>query len=143
MTKDKTPPPPTTPDAPVEKAKVSKNGKRILIVEDEKPLAHALALKMGHDGFETQMALNGAEGLKQALDGKYDLILLDLIMPEIDGFAILQEMQSKKIKTPVLILSNLGQGEDRERAEKMGAVGYFVKANTPISDILKKVKEMV
>ncbi|MSR86748.1 response regulator [Candidatus Peribacteria bacterium] len=118
-------------------------GKRVLIIEDERPLAHALALKMGHEGYETQMALNGAEGLKEVGTGKYDIILLDLIMPEIDGFTILQEMQAKHVKTPVIILSNLGQGEDRERAKKLGAVEYFVKANTPIAEILKKVKEML
>ncbi len=118
-------------------------GKKILIVEDEKPLAHALALKMGHEGFVTQVADTGAEGLKEALTGTYDMILLDLIMPEVDGFTILQELQTKKVKTPVIVLSNLGQDEDREKAKKIGAVDYFVKANTPIADILKKVKEMI
>ena len=118
-------------------------GKRILIVEDEKALSHALALKMGHEGFTTQIADSGFEGMKQALGGTFDIILLDLIMPEVDGFAILQELQAKKVKTPVIVLSNLGQDEDREKAKKLGAADYFVKANTPIADILKKVKNMI
>lgn len=118
-------------------------GKKILIVEDEKPLAHALALKMEHEGFTTHIAQNGAEGMHEALDEKYAIVLLDLIMPEVDGFAILQTMQEKGIKTPVIVLSNLGQTEDKERAKKLGAREYFVKANTPIAEILKKVKEVI
>lgn len=112
----------------------------ILIVEDEKPLAHALELKLGHEGFTPTVALSGKEGLKEASTGKFDLILLDLIMPEVDGFAILQELQAKKIKTPVIVLSNLGQEEDREKAKGFGVIDYFVKANTPIADIVKRVK---
>ena len=112
----------------------------ILIVEDEKPLAHALELKLGHEGYAPTVALSGREGLKEALTGKYELILLDLIMPEVDGFAILQEIQAKKLKTPVIVLSNLGQEEDREKAKGFGVIDYFVKANTPISDIVKRVK---
>ncbi len=131
------------PAAPEDKSVKATAGKKILIVEDEKPLAHALALKMGHEGYVTQICNNGAEGLKEALTGGYDIILLDIIMPEVDGFTILQELQTKKTKTPVIVLSNLGQDEDRERAKKLGAVDYFVKANTPIADILKKVKEMI
>ncbi len=148
MTKDKNPPPveqETKPKSGGKPASASgaTGGKKILIVEDEKPLAHALALKMGHEGFETMIAPNGAEGMKEVLTGKYDIVLLDLIMPEVDGFAILQEMQAKKVTTPVIVLSNLGQDEDRERAKKLGAADYFVKANTPIAEILKKVKEIL
>ncbi len=137
MPKDKNPPVTAPESAP------KANGKRVLIVEDEKPLAHALALKMGHEGYAVTVAGNGAEGLKEVTTGAYDIVLLDLIMPEVDGFTILQEMQTKGIKIPVLVLSNLGQDEDRERAKKLGAKDYFVKANTPIAEILKKVKEII
>ena len=137
------------PSEPATEAKVIpapasvSTGKKILIVEDEKPLAHALALKLGHEGYVTQIAGDGAEGLREALVGTHNLILLDLIMPEVDGFTILQEMQQKGVKTPVIVLSNLGQDEDKERAKKLGAIEYFVKANTPIAEILKKVKEVL
>lgn len=119
------------------------NGKAILIVEDEKPLAHALELKVGHEGYQTTVALTGAEGLKEALSGKHDLILLDLIMPEMDGFTLLQQLKDKHVKTKVIILSNLGQDEDRKRAADLGAVDYLVKANTPISEILSKIKSVL
>ncbi|MBI1812810.1 response regulator [Candidatus Peregrinibacteria bacterium] len=113
--------------------------KRVLIVEDERPLAHALELKVGHEGYETHVCLTGADGLKEALTGSYDCILLDLIMPEMDGFSLLQEIVARKVKTPVIVLSNLGQEEDKAKAKSFGVVDYFVKANTPIVDIVKRV----
>lgn len=131
---------PATAPAP---AASSSGKKKILIVEDEKPLAHALELKVGHEGYETHVALTGADGLKEALTGSYDCILLDLIMPELDGFSLLQEMQAKKMKTPVIVLSNLGQEEDKEKAKSLGVIEYFVKANTPILDIVKRVKAAI
>lgn len=117
--------------------------KRVLIVEDEKPLAHALELKMTHEGCEVHVALTGADGLKEATSGAYDLILLDLIMPELDGFAVLQALKEKSSKTPVMVLSNLGQDEDKQKALDLGAKEYFVKANTPIMDIVQKAKSFL
>ena len=114
--------------------------KRILIVEDERPLAHALELKLGHEGFETLVCLSGAEGLDKARNDSFDCILLDLIMPEVDGFSFLQEYRKKNEKTPVIILSNLGQEEDKAKAKTLGATDYFVKANTPILQIVERVK---
>jgi DNA-binding response OmpR family regulator len=116
---------------------------KVLIIEDERPLAHALELKMSHEGFETTVAGTGSEGLKQALSGAYDLILLDLILPEVDGFTILQEMKDKKTKAVVIVLSNLGQDEDRKKAEELGAKNYLVKSNAPLADIVKAVKAIL
>lgn len=117
--------------------------KRILIVEDERPLAHALQLKLAREGYDTSVSLTGLEGQKEAVTEAYDLILLDLIMPELDGFSVLQELQEKKVKTPVIVLSNLGQQEDKAKAMQLGAKEYFVKANTPIADIVKKIKTLL
>lgn len=105
--------------------------KRILIVEDEKPLAHALELKMNHEGYATTVASTGALGLQEAASGKYDVILLDLILPEVDGFTILEEMKKRGAKTVVIILSNLGQDEDRKKAQEYGVRAYLVKSNIP------------
>lgn len=118
------------------------NAKRILIVEDERPLAHALELKFNHEGFDTHICLDGEEALKEATEGKYDVILLDLIMPRMDGFTFLQEMKNHGVKTPTVILSNLGQDEDKARAQALGAVGYYVKSNTPIMEIIKQVQSL-
>lgn len=118
-------------------------GKHILIVEDERPLAHALELKFRHEGFETRIAMDGEGALKEATSGGYDVILLDLIMPRMDGFTFMQEMKNKNIHTPTIILSNLGQDEDKARAKELGAVAYYVKSNTPIMEIVKQVQSIV
>ena len=105
----------------------SSGKKKILIVEDEKPLAHALELKMTHEGYETTVASTGKAGLEEASTGKYDLILLDLILPEIDGFAILEALKDKKLKPVIVVLSNLGQDEDRKRSVAAGFNHHLVK----------------
>ena len=115
----------------------------VLIVEDEKTLAHALELKVGHSGFVTHVVSTGDEGLREALTGQYSVILLDLMLPGADGFAILQALREKSISTPVIVLTNLGQDKDRERAKSLGAKEYFVKADTPIAMILAKMKEVM
>lgn len=122
------------------KAAAPKKAKKILIIEDERPLAHALELKMSHEGYETKVAATGEEGLKEAATGKYDLILLDLILPGMDGFTILKELKNKKTKTVVLVLSNLGQDEDKKRAMEYGVKEYLVKSNVPLADIVKVVR---
>jgi DNA-binding response OmpR family regulator len=121
----------------------SSGKKKILIVEDEKPLAHALELKMTHEGYETTVASTGREGLELASTGDYDLILLDLILPEVDGFAILEGLKAKKAKPVVVVLSNLGQDEDRKKAEEFGVKNYLVKSNVPLADIVKVVKSSI
>lgn len=118
----------------------SSGKKRILIVEDERPLAHALELKMNHEGYETHVASTGQEGLTEAQSGNYDLILLDLILPGMDGFTILEALKNAGKKPVVIVLSNLGQDEDRKKAADFGAKDYLVKSNVPLSDIVKIVK---
>lgn len=117
--------------------------KCILIIEDERPLAHALELKLGSVGYDTKVVLTGSEGLKEGQNGCYDLILLDLILPEADGFSLLRFLQERNVHTPVIVLSNLGQEEDRRRAEEYGVAGYYVKSNTPLSELVRKVQSLL
>lgn len=124
----------------LKKPTVPSNGKNILIVEDERPLAHALELKFTHEGFQTKTCTDGAEGLKEAMAGTYHVVLLDLIMPQLDGFAFMEQLRAKGVNTPVIVLSNLGQDEDKQKAKELGALDYFVKSNTPITDIVKRVQ---
>ena len=112
-------------------------GKKVLIVEDERPLSHALELKFTHEGYEVVIATDGAEALKIANTTKFAVILLDLIMPNMDGFTFMEQLKNK---SPIIVLSNLGQDEDKARAKELGAIGYFVKSNTPITEIIKTVK---
>jgi DNA-binding response OmpR family regulator len=125
---------------PAAAAQVAGPKKSILIVEDERPLAHALELKLGHSGYETHTARTGVEGLKEAKTDKYDLILLDLILPELDGFALLEELHKAKKTTPIVILSNLGQEEDKKRVEKYNIAKYCVKSNMPLAAIVNTIK---
>ena len=114
--------------------------KRILIIEDEKPMAHALELKLTHVGFEAHTAPNGEEGLALLEKENFDLVLLDLVMPKLDGFAVLAEIKKKGIKTPVMVQTNLSQENDEKRAKELGAKGFFIKSNTPIAEIVEQIK---
>jgi len=117
--------------------------KRVLIIEDERPLAHALELKLNHDGYQTTVASTGTDGLQQALSGNYDLILLDLILPELDGFEVLRQLREQGGAMPVIILSNLGQEEDRQRVAAYNVAQYCVKSNMPLSAIVGAVKSLI
>ncbi len=113
--------------------------KKILIVEDEKSIANALKLKLENSGYESDIALNGREALEMLEGNGYSLVLLDLVMPVMDGFGVLEEMKKKGITTPVLISTNLSQEEDEKRAKELGAKDFFVKSDTPITEVINQV----
>ncbi len=115
--------------------------KRVLIVEDEKPLSHALQLKLQSVGFETQVANDGQEGLNFVLTGKFDVMLLDVMMPGLDGFQVLEKMQEMPKKPVVFVLSNLSQPVDEEHIKQLGAKKYFIKADTPLATIVEEIQK--
>lgn len=116
--------------------------KKILIGEDDQFLANAYRIKFEKANLEVKICADGEEVLETVKTFVPDLILLDLMMPKMDGFTTLERLKSdestKNIK--VIVASNLGQSEDVERAKKLGAEGYVVKSNMSISDILKLVE---
>lgn len=114
--------------------------KNVLIVEDERPLAHALDLKLQREGFKTMVASNGQEALDLIEKGNFDVVLLDMMMPVMDGFQVLQELQKKPKRPIVFVLSNLSQREDESRVLQSGAKKYFIKSDTPLSVIVEEVK---
>lgn len=114
--------------------------KKVLIIEDERPLAHALQLKLGHEGFNVTAATNGREGLEAVKNQQFDVVLLDIIMPELDGFQVLEQMQHMDKPPVVFVLSNLSQHEDEERALALGARKFFIKSDTPLTTIVNEVK---
>jgi len=130
----------TQADMPVGSSPARK--KLVLIVEDELPLAHTLETKFRHAGFETRIAGDGEGALQELSRGGCDVVLLDLIMPRMDGFMVLQEMQKRGLKTPTIVLSNLEQEEDKVRAKELGAVKYFTKAKTSIAEIVTEVNAL-
>lgn len=116
--------------------------KKILVIEDEKALVEVLRDEFTLHNFDVVVAYNGEDAMKQMRAELPDFILLDLLLPRKDGFEILQEKQKDKTirDIPVLVLSNLGQGDDVERAITLGAVDYFIKTQHPINEIVKKVQ---
>ncbi len=118
---------------------------KILIVEDDKFLANAHRVKLAKAGFETVIAYDGAAAIDALKTFTPDLILLDLIIPVKDGFAVLTEIkQNEKFKsTPVIVTSNLSQKEDVDRAMQLGAVDYMVKSNIDLNDLIKKIGKYI
>jgi len=116
--------------------------KTILIIEDDKFLRELIAQKLLKEEFEISEAVDGEEGVKKVQKEKPDLILLDLILPGIDGFEVLAKIKEEPslAQIPVIILSNLGQKEDVERGLKLGAVDYLIKAHFTPGEIIEKVK---
>lgn len=117
------------------------NQKRVLIVEDEKPLAHALSLKLEHEGFLVTIAQNGQECLDQLTKNQFDIVLLDLMMPVLDGFQVLEQLKAKGAMPYIIVLSNLSQHEDEERVLALGARKYYIKSDTPLSVLVEEVKK--
>lgn len=115
---------------------------KILIIEDDKFLRELIARKLKNEQYEVIEAVDGEEGVKKAKETKPNLILLDLILPGIDGFEVLKKLKEDPLleQIPVIILSNLGQREDVERGLKLGAVGYLVKAHFTPAEIIEKIK---
>lgn len=117
--------------------------KKILILEDEKPLAHALELKLIHEGFDVVTIDNGELGISLLQKEKFDLVITDLIIPGMDGFEVLEMIQTKKLDVKVIVMTNLNQEEDQKRAHDLGAVDFFVKSNSTLSQIVEGIKKKI
>lgn len=119
--------------------------KKILLVEDDQFLSSLLKSRLERDGgFVVTLAQTGTAALAALQQSSFDLMLLDLILPEKSGFEILEELQSEPgAKPPVIILSNLGQDIDVMRGKTLGAIDYFVKARTPIDELIQKIKGLL
>src|SRR3989338_8934758 len=111
--------------------------RKILIAEDEKPMANALSLKLQSAGFETDVVNDGEAAIGALKDSTYDLLILDLVMPKRDGFAVLEELKKMNTTMPVIVASNLGQEEDKTRAMALGAKDYFIKSDTTLATIIE------
>ena len=116
-----------------------------LLVEDEEILLRAIYLSLHGEGYTVATATDGESALNMANRLKPDVILLDLLLPKMDGFEFLKKI--KAIPTlkdiPVIVLSNLGDDTDTSKAKKLGAVDYFVKADTDLAVLSKKIKAIL
>ncbi len=117
--------------------------KTILFIEDEAALQKAFSDVFEGEGYNILSALNGEDGFMLAKSRKPDIILLDLILPKLHGFAVLEKLKKEKEThdIPVIILTNLESLEEVDKALELGAVSYFVKSHYGLEEIVEKVKK--
>lgn len=118
---------------------------KVLLVEDDEMLHGMYTQKFKTQGYEIVSAYNGADGVKLAETEHPDVILLDVIMPKMDGFVALKKIRKEAAtaKIPVILLTNLGQEEDVRKGRELGANDYFIKANHTPSEVVGKVKALL
>ena len=118
---------------------------KILIVEDEEILLTALSEELKQEGFEVVGAKDGMEGVEKAASEKPDLVLLDLVMPRLDGIGALKQMKESDAtkEIPVVILTNLSDYDKVSDALSMGAMDYLVKANYRLEELVAKIKNVL
>jgi DNA-binding response OmpR family regulator len=123
--------------------------KSILLIEDDPFLIDIYNTKLKEAGFSVEIATDGEEGLKKLAEKKFDLLILDIVLPQITGWEILEEIRDLKFKDKklknlkIMVLSNLGQKEEVEKGINLGATKYLIKAHYTPSEIVKEIKEML
>jgi len=119
--------------------------KKILIVEDEELLANLLLKKLTVSGYEAFLANDGERGLALMRELKPDLVLLDILMPKMDGMQVLAEIQKNDdlIKIPVIVISNSGQPVEIEQIKKLGVKDWLIKTDFNLEEIIQKIKKQI
>ncbi len=118
---------------------------KILVVEDDKFLREMITRKLDKEGYEVVEAVDGEKGEEKIKAEKPDMVLLDLILPGIDGFEVLERIKKDPSTSdiPVIILSNLGQKAEIEKGLKLGALDFLIKAHFTPAEIIEKIKESI
>ncbi|MDF1496581.1 MAG: response regulator [Patescibacteria group bacterium] len=118
---------------------------KILFIEDDAFLARIYSKAIEDASYEAILAGTGEEGLKLAEREKPSLILLDILLPHMDGFEVLEKLKSDTAlgSIPVLVITNMGGREDVERANGLGAAGYLIKAHTLPKDVVRKIQSIL
>lgn len=139
--------PPTPTPAPAMVPVVDANGLRILLVEDDQFLRELMTTKLKREGFDVHVAADGREGLQLIQTVKPDIVLLDVILPGLDGFNVLQQVRASGdqmvAQVPIVLLSNLGQDTDVQKGKALGANDYLIKSNLTIDEIIKKIRRFL
>ena len=125
----------------LERGKMSK----ILLVEDDVTLVKMYEKKFVAEGYEVAIGYDGEEGLKKATTEKPDLVVLDILLPKMDGLEVFRKMRSQQetFHTPVLILTNFDKEESIFECFKLGAVDYLIKSEVDLNQVMKKVDELL
>ncbi len=121
---------------------MQKSNKRLLIVDDDKQIRELLAFDIAHSGYVVDTASDGQEGLKKALDNHYDLILLDVMMPKMNGYDVCKNIRIAKPDVPVLMLTAKGSLEDKTEGFDCGADDYLVKP-FEIQEVLLRIRALL
>lgn len=118
---------------------------KILVVEDDVFMVDLLEHELKKTGFEVVVARTGKEGVEKFRESKPDLILLDIILPDLNGLDVLREIRSGEdgVKARVVILSNLGTEADKGEAKRLGALDYLVKANFSLGEIVERIRAVL
>lgn len=116
---------------------------KVLIIEDELALSRVLQLKLAERNLDIEVVHDGGEAEDVIRQKKYDTILLDLILPTKNGFDLLPIIREVSPQTKVIIMTNLGQPEDRERVQEYNPEGYFVKSEIAIFDLVTQIQTIV
>lgn len=119
--------------------------KKILVAEDDTYLANAYRVKLTKAGFEVKNAFDGEEAINILQTFAPDLIILDIVIPKKDGFTLLSELKAdeKWKNIPVILVSNLGQKEDRDKGMQLGASEFFVKTDFSLNDLIQKINNIL
>jgi len=119
--------------------------KKVLIVEDDPFIADVYVLKLESEGYDVETAEDGLIGLKKIKQKKYDIILLDILMPNMDGFKVLEQikMNPEVSKIPVVILTNLSQKKDIQKGLDLGATDYIIKTKFTPSEVVKTINKVL
>jgi len=117
------------------------NTKKILLIEDDPFISDVYITNLKNGGFKVSLADDGEKALKVVKRERFDLILLDLLLPKIDGFEVLKciKKEASLKDTPVIILTNLGEKENIEKGKELGAIDYLVKINFTPKEVLEKI----
>ncbi len=120
---------------------MAKNNK-ILLVEDDDGLANVYKTRLEAEGFDVKRVANGEDALASALEFKPDLILLDVMMPKVSGFDVLDILRNtpETAQVKVVMLTALSQETDKQKADKLGADDYLVKSQVVIADVVERIK---
>ncbi len=116
--------------------------KKVLIIEDDTFLQGLAANKLTKSDFDVTTAKNGETAMTELAKAKFDCILLDLMLPDISGFDILENLKSSKNKTPVIVFSNLSDDKDIKKAMSFGVREYLIKSNFTLEELVEKVKKI-
>ncbi len=119
--------------------------KKILIVEDEEIVLGLLQKKLSQEGYEVSVARDGEEGLKKMMEIKPDLVLLDVVMPKMGGFEVMEEMQRDRElkKIPVIVVSNSGQPVEIDKVRELGARDWLIKTEFDPQEVIDKVVKQI